>query len=40
MILTSAPDLPLVVGLPFLLLLVMCGVAVGLWVLLGRATRS
>jgi len=40
MILTSAPDLPLVIGLPFLLLLLGCAVTVGLWVLLGRVTRS
>lgn len=40
MLLVSAPGLPLVVGLPFLLLLVMCVVALGIWVVMGRATRS
>jgi hypothetical protein len=40
MILTVAPDLPLVIGLPFLLLLLGCVVTIGLWVFLGRMTRS
>jgi hypothetical protein len=39
MILSPAPDLPLVVGLPFLLLLGMSALIFGLWVLMGRLGR-
>ena len=39
MVLTAAPGLPLVVGLPFLLLLGMCVVAFGIWFALGKLAR-
>jgi len=39
MLLTTAPGLSLVVGLPFLLLLGVCVVALGIWLALGRVSR-
>jgi hypothetical protein len=40
MLLVTAPGLPLVVGLPFLLLLAMCVAALGIWFVMGRVSRS
>jgi len=39
MLLVTAPGLPLVVGLPFALLLAMTAVTLGIWFVMGRLTR-
>jgi hypothetical protein len=40
MLLVTAPGLPLVVGLPFLLLLGMSVVTLAIWFVMGRLSRS
>lgn len=38
MVLTDAPNLPLVIGLPMLLMIVAAALAVGTWVVVSRLT--
>jgi hypothetical protein len=40
MVLTAAPDLPFVIGLPFGLLLLVCVLGVAIYTLMGRVKRG